>query len=99
MSISRYHRILVAVDSAQAYELIRNQTTSLVLLEEDRTGGRIWEVVQEIKRLSPQTKCIVILENVQQQTAGHLADAVILQGTSPEQLVAMIESMLEDSGV
>jgi DNA-binding NarL/FixJ family response regulator len=99
LSISREHQIRLAGDSAQALELLRSLPASLALLEDNRTAGRIWDTVREIKRISSGTKCIVLLENVQQQTNDHAADAVILQGTPPEQLVAIIEGLLEETGI
>jgi DNA-binding NtrC family response regulator len=96
MSISREYLVLVADDSARALEMIERQPASLALLENDRTDGKIWDIVREIKYISPETKCIVLLENVQQQTADSFADAAIVQGTSPELLVTIIEGMLEE---
>jgi DNA-binding NarL/FixJ family response regulator len=95
-SINREHTVLFAEDRTQILELFREMPASLFILEEDRAGGKIWDVLLDVKRLAPRIKCIVLLEDVQEKSAEILADAAILKGTSPEQLVSVIESLLED---
>jgi DNA-binding NarL/FixJ family response regulator len=95
-SINREHTVLFAEDRTQILELFREMPASLFILEEDWAGGKIWDVLLDVKRLAPRIKCIVLLEDVQEKSAEILADAAILKGTSPEQLVSVIESLLED---
>lgn len=72
---------------------------ALAILESDASGNQILETVREIKHLSPQTKCMVLVDSVEKQKQAHLfgADAVILQGTSPEELVFTVEFLLNEA--
>jgi len=94
-SIGRIERVEVADDRPAALNLIAGQPPALVML----AGGppdQLWPVVWEIKALAPQTRCVVLVEDVAQQGAAGAAqaDAVLLQGASPEDLVDTVERLL-----
>jgi DNA-binding NarL/FixJ family response regulator len=94
-SIGRIERVQVADSRPAALKSIASQPPVLVML----AGGppdQLWPVVWEIKALAPQTRCVVLVEDVAQQRAAGAAqaDAVLLQGTSPEELVAAVERLL-----
>lgn len=50
----------------------------------------------ELKHRLPDTRCIVIAHDVQQQASVNFAgaDAVILEGTAPEDLILQIERLI-----
>jgi DNA-binding NarL/FixJ family response regulator len=94
-SIGRIEGVEVAGDHPAALKLIAGQPPALVML----AGGQpeqLWQAVREIKGLSLPTRCVVLVEDVAQQVAAGAAqaDAVLLQGTSPDELVAAVEKLL-----
>jgi DNA-binding NarL/FixJ family response regulator len=95
-SISAIQSVELVDDGPTALKLLAGLHPRLALLEGDSSSDRVWSTLREIKGASPQTRCIVLVENVQQgQSADALqADAVLLQGTSPDEVVAAIERLL-----
>jgi DNA-binding NarL/FixJ family response regulator len=89
-------RIQVADSHRAAGSLSARHKPTLALLGSRGTDEQVWITLQAIKAASPQTRCIVLVEDVHQLQAGAAepADALLLQGTSPEELVATIEGLL-----
>lgn len=84
---------------AAALQMTQELHPALAILESDTSGNQILETLREIKHLSPQTKCIVLVDTVEKQQQAHLfgADAVILQGTAPDELVFTLEFLLNEA--
>ncbi|MBN1992443.1 MAG: response regulator transcription factor [Anaerolineae bacterium] len=95
-NVPRIGAILQADDSSSSLEMIVKEQPALVLLDSKLADDDIQNVLQQIKIESPQTRCIVLADNSEQQwlakTAG--ADSVLLTGYSTEILFATIEGVL-----
>ena len=83
-------------DASQALEMVSEHHPDLVLLDTDLPGDEEWRVLRQIKVERPQTCCIVLADDVQQQQEAETlgADAVVLKGTPPAKLIAAIEGLL-----
>jgi len=97
-SIVPVNSIQVAENKRAVQRLASRHKPALALLDSQGSGDQVWITLQAIKAASPQTRCIVLVEDVHQLQAGdaELADVLLLQGTSPEELVATIEGLLAD---
>lgn len=81
---------------AEALVLIVQQQPSLVLLDSSLAFPDVLTVLAEIKRAYPQIRCIVLVENVQQQGAAREegADVALITGFSAKVLHAAIHDLL-----
>lgn len=97
-SIAPVNNIQVAENKRVAQRLASRHKPALALLGSQGAGDQVWITLQAIKAASPLTRCIVLVEDVHQLQTGdaELADVLLLQGTSPEELVATIEGLLAD---
>jgi DNA-binding NarL/FixJ family response regulator len=95
-SIPSIQSIDLADNGPAALKLFADRHPRLALLEGDSSSDQVWITLQEIKDMSPQTKCIVLVDSVQlgQTAEAAQADAVLLQGTSAYELVTTIEQLL-----
>jgi DNA-binding NarL/FixJ family response regulator len=95
-SIPSIQSIDLADNGPAALKLFTDRHPRLALLEGDSSSDQVWITLQEIKDMSPQTKCIVLVDSVQlgQTAEAAQADAVLLQGTSAYELVTTIEQLL-----
>ena len=95
-SIVHVNNIEVAESKQAARQLASIHKPVLALLGSQGSSGQVWITLEAIKAASPQTRCIVLVEDVHQLQASNAerADALLLQGTAPEELVATIEGLL-----
>ena len=96
-SIVGIQSVELADDCLEALKLNVERQATLILLEGGRPDTQVWYAVREIKRTWPHTRCIVLVTDVEQQQSadGAIADAVVLHGTPPTELVATIERLLD----
>ena len=90
-------KIVGQADSeSQALTLISQQQPALVLLDSSLVLKEILPVFVLVKSKYPRTRCIVLVENLQQQSAAREAgaDASIITGFSVEVLHATIDQVL-----
>ncbi len=83
-------------DGAAALKLVVEHKPALVLLDTNLSEDQALAVLRQIKAVRPQTRCIVLADNIQQQqrvkAAG--ADAVLLKGFPMTQFFATMERLL-----
>jgi DNA-binding NarL/FixJ family response regulator len=82
--------------SSAALEMVTQEQSALVLLDSSLPFEEMWTVLKQIKVERPQTQCIIVTDNVQQQelvqAAG--ADGVLLKGFAAETLFTTIDEVL-----
>jgi len=81
---------------SQALALIAQQQPALVLLDSSLTLQEMLPTLMQIKGGYPRTRCIVLVENAQQQGAAREAgaDSALITGFSAEVLHAAIDQVL-----
>jgi DNA-binding NarL/FixJ family response regulator len=81
---------------SQALALISQQQPDLVLLDSSLTLQEMLPMLIQIKGGYPQTRCIVLVENMQQQSAAREAgaDSALITGFNAEVLHAAIDQVL-----
>jgi len=81
---------------SQAFALISQQQPDLVLLDSSLTLQEMLPTIIQIKGGYPRTRCIVLVENMQQQDAAKEAgaDAALITGFSAEVLHTTIDQVL-----
>ncbi len=81
---------------SQALTLISQQQPALVLIDSSLTPQEMLPTLIQIKGGYPRTRCIVLVENVQQQGAAREAgaDIALISGFSAEVLHAAIDQIL-----
>jgi DNA-binding NarL/FixJ family response regulator len=97
-AIPSIETIYQANDAPTASKIIALYRPSLVLLDSKLANNDIQSVSRQIKSKSPQTRCIVLVDNVQQQWMAKVADAdtVLAIGSPATQFLTTIEGLLSD---
>jgi len=90
-----------ADDSSSAVRMVSKHRPALLLLDTNLPGEEVSTVLKQIKANGSQSRCLVLVDNVQQQqeakSAG--ADAVLLRGFRTAKLIEVVESLLpRDAG-
>jgi DNA-binding NarL/FixJ family response regulator len=85
-----------ASDAALAIRTVSERCPALVLLDTHLSDGEAWRVLKHIKSGCPQTRCVVLADDVEQRREAEAlgADVVLVKGTPPERLIAAIERLL-----
>jgi len=80
----------------QALTVISQQQPALVMLDSSLAPGEMLPMLVQIKDGYPRTRCIVLVENAQQQGAAREAgaDTALITGFSAEVLHAAIDQVL-----
>jgi DNA-binding NarL/FixJ family response regulator len=96
MSIPQVDIIGQVEDGSQALAIIQEHHPDLVLLDTNLPNNEEWQVLEQMKTLRPETRCIVLADDVrQQQEATTLkADVVLLKGFPPAKLAETIETII-----
>jgi two-component system response regulator DegU len=96
MSIPQVDIIGQVEDGSQALAIIQEHHPDLVLLDTNLPNNEEWQVLEQMKTLRPETRCIVLADDVrQQQEAKTLkADVVLLKGFPPAKLAETIETII-----
>lgn len=94
--VSRIQIVGQAADSSAALSLIMQHGPKLVLLDANLPDNQDWNLLRLIKAERPQTRCIVLAENIQQQQAARTAgaNATLLNGFAVAELFTVIEKLL-----
>ena len=96
MSIPKVDIIGQVDDGSQAMAIIQEHHPDMVLLDTHLPNGEEWQILEQIKTLWPEIRCIVLADDVQQQqeatTLG--ADIVLLKGFPPAKLAETIEAVV-----
>jgi DNA-binding NarL/FixJ family response regulator len=96
MSIPQVDIIGQVGDGDLALEMVCGRHPDLVLLDTDLPNGEEWQVLKQVKTLQPETRCIVLADDVGQQQQARIlgADVVLLKGFPPAKLADIIEKLL-----
>lgn len=83
-------------DGSQALAIIQGLHPDLVLLDTNPPGNEEWQVLEQMKTLRPETRCIVLADDVrqQQEATQRKADVVLLKGFPPAKLAETIETIV-----
>ena len=100
-AIPRIETILQANDGPSALKIIAEYHPALVLLDSKLANNDIQSISRQIKAESPQTRCIVLIDNIQQQWMVKVADvdSVLTVGCSAREFFTTVEGLLSWSGV
>jgi DNA-binding NarL/FixJ family response regulator len=85
-----------AGDAPSALGLLESIAPRLVLLDSDMGEGGPWTLVQQIKADHPESRSVVLVCNLQEQSQAEAAgaDVVLLRGFPAEKLFQAIEDLL-----
>lgn len=83
-------------DASLALEMVSEHRPGLVLLDTDLPGDEEWRVLRQIKARWPETRCVILADDVEQQRQAEAlgADVVLLKGFPPAKLAETIERLL-----
>ncbi len=84
--------VFVAEEASIALRMVKDHRPNLVLLDSHLPEAKM--VLEQIKNKWPQTRCIVLLSSGEQERSVKEADAVLIEGFSPSQLLTTIEVVL-----
>ena len=90
-------RILVQARSeTQATCIIRNQSPNLVVLDVERLGEEVHELLAMLKKDHPNTKSLLLVESMRQQTQAQVAgvDVALIKGYPADELRETVEALL-----
>jgi DNA-binding NarL/FixJ family response regulator len=90
-------KIVGHVDQGSAaLEMVTRERPALVLLNSSLPFEETWMALKQIKAEWPQTRCIVLVDNIQQQGMAQAAgaDGVLLKGFAAETLFMTIDEVL-----
>jgi DNA-binding NarL/FixJ family response regulator len=85
-----------ADDGAAAVRALMAHHAAVVVLDGGLPDEQVQAVLGHVMAATPRPRCLVLAESVQQQESGALAgaDAVLLKGTSAQDLYAITERLL-----
>ena len=84
--------VFVAEEASIALRMVKDHRPNLVLLDSHLPEAQM--VLEQIKNQWPQTRCIVLVSSGEQERSVKEADAVLIEGFSPSQLLTTIEVLL-----
>ena len=95
-SIPHITSLELAEDTVSALQAIATYQPELVLLDLYLLGDEIWSALRQIRRLSPASQRVVLADDVDQlaEVKAPAAEAVLLKGSSPGELVTIVERLL-----
>jgi DNA-binding NarL/FixJ family response regulator len=87
--------VFVAEEASLALRIVKDHRPNLILLDINLPKAQM--VLEQTKSRWPQTHCIALASDVEQERAIKGADAVLIEGFSPSHLLATIEDLLAQS--
>ena len=84
--------VFVAEEASIALRMVKDHRPNLVLLDSHLPEAQM--VLEQIKNQWLQTRCIVLVSSGEQERSVKEADAVLIEGFSPSQLLTTIEVVL-----
>jgi len=94
-TISRIGTVFQVHDAPWALKRIAECHPALVLLDYKLANNDIQSVVRQIKIESPQTRCVILIDDIRQQWLAKIADVdgVLLTGFSAGEFLTTIEKI------
>ena len=95
-TMDQVNAVLIAEDGASALRMMAQHRPALVVIETDLPTEEGHVPLQEIKTRWPQTRCIGLVEDIEQQqeTKSAGADVVLIVGFPPARFIAAVEELL-----
>jgi DNA-binding NarL/FixJ family response regulator len=95
-TMDQVNAVLIAEDGASALRMMAQHRPALVVIETGLPTEEGHVPLQEIKTRWPQTRCIALVEDIEQQQQAESAgaDVVLIAGFPPARFIAAIEGML-----
>ena len=95
-TMDQVNAVLIAEDGASALRMMAQHRPALVVIEMNLPAGEMHAVLGEIKTRWPLTRCIALVEDIEQQQEAESAgaDVVLIAGFPPARFIAAIEEML-----
>lgn len=83
-------------NSVDALQMAQEIQPGLTILSSENSGDHLLNIISEIKRQSPATRCLMLVDSIEDQEKARLAgaDSAVLNGTSPDELVTTLEALL-----
>ncbi len=99
-SISGVRQVLTSQNTATALETISHLRPQLVLLDHELLGSETSVILGQIKATSPVSRRVVLVNDIRQvdELSRPAAEAILLKGVLPTELVASIEQLLSMPG-
>ena len=90
-------RILDQARSAeQATGIIRNQSPDLIVLDVEGLGEEVLELLAMLKKDHPNTKSLLLVESMRQQTQAQVAgaDVALIKGYPADELIKTAKALM-----
>jgi DNA-binding NarL/FixJ family response regulator len=85
-----------ADDGTAGLQMVTTLRPEVVLLDVNLPDSQVWTLLPQIKRVCPETHCIVLVDLMKQQQQAELsgADAVLLKGFATSEIFVTIKNLL-----
>jgi len=95
-TMPQVNAVIVAEKARLAQRMIAEHRPDMVLLDMDLPGNGAQATVGRIKANWPQTRCIILADDVRQQQEAQAAgaDVSLIKGFSPARLIEAVEELL-----
>jgi DNA-binding NarL/FixJ family response regulator len=95
-TVPQIGRVDLVENASDLFDIVQDTNPLLVLLDTNLSDTRVLTVLTTIKRVRPDTRCLVITDNRYQQTKSRAAgaDGVLLRGFSAIEFSEMVEALI-----
>ncbi|MBN1581983.1 MAG: response regulator transcription factor [Anaerolineae bacterium] len=95
-TVPQIGRVDLVENASDLFDIVRDTNPLLVLLDTNLSDARVLTTLATIKRVRPDTHCLVITDNLYQQKKAKAAgaDGVLLRGFSATEFSEMVEALL-----
>jgi DNA-binding NarL/FixJ family response regulator len=89
-------KVAMATHSFLAVQMMAQYNPALILLDVDLPDDQVWDLLKQIQLTRPQTRCLFLVNSIQQQQAARAAGAhaALLKGFGTAELFTTIEKLL-----
>ena len=94
-TISQISAVMVAEEASLALRMVKDHHPALLLLDVNFPEAQ--NLLKQVKTDWPLTRCIILVDCVEQMEGVTDADAVLIKGFSAEQLNGTVEELLSDT--
>jgi DNA-binding NarL/FixJ family response regulator len=89
--------VLVAEEASLMLRMVKDHRPALIVMDMDFPDARM--LLKQIKSSWPLTRCILLVDSVDQAKEAENADAVLIKGFTAEKLFEIIEDLSDQGGV
>ncbi|MCJ7662088.1 MAG: response regulator [Anaerolineales bacterium] len=91
-TISQISAVMVAEEASLALRMVRDHHPALLLLDVNLPESQT--LLKQLKTDWPKTRCILLVDSVEQKEGVIDADAVLIKGFPAEKLIGTVEQLL-----